>query len=75
MVKFLGKFGISIICIAVALLPTWIYLLLSHVFNLRTLWQKFFFYGCGIGFIAGVLIQIIFIVILVFVFILLWIET
>lgn len=61
---------LSLISLAVALIPVWFFLFIKHLLDPTGFWQNLVIYGLGWYFLAG--FQILFFVVWVIVFVAIW---
>lgn len=50
--EFIGKLGVSVFGAAVALLPTWLFLLIRHFMSPVGFWQNLILTGVGLYFLG-----------------------
>lgn len=55
----LAKFGVTLLALAAALFPVWLYLIAKNAFDPQGFWQEFFLFGVGVWFLGGLQILLL----------------
>ena len=67
--KIVIKILVSLIALAICLLPTWVFLFIKNALSPEGFWQKFVICGAGIWFLGGIqfmaLIAVAFLIIVI----------
>jgi uncharacterized membrane protein len=66
------QIGFTIVCFALAGIPTYFFLFIKSILNPEGFWQKFLVYGLGIWFVGG--LQFILLIIAIFLVFKLWTD-